>query len=616
MANPMKSAMATSVPQLIQAQAKARPQAIAVAAGNQRLTYRELDDRSTDLAALLRSRGVGEGARVGLCMHRSPALAVAALGIWKAGGAFVPLDPKDPANRLAMLLEDSEAEFVVTDRRAEGSLPAGSSTILVLDDDGCRPIHGPADLTTRRAGLEDLAYVIFTSGSTGRPKGVQITHSNLLNLVRWHVRAFGVSPSDRATMQASPGFDAAVWELFPYLCVGACVHVIDDGIRTTPGLLRDWMVATGITISFLPTALAESLIALPWSANASLRVLLTGADVLRRYPPSGLPFVLVNNYGPTECTVVATSGVISQGFRSDGLPSIGRPIDNAETYIVNEELKLVPPGAAGELLIGGAGVGRGYLNLPEETANRFIQNPFVPGEGRLYRTGDLARVLPDGQIAFLGRIDEQIKIRGYRIEPREISAVLDRHRAVESSVVVAQGNGSLEPRLVAYIVPKPSSCVQASELRSWLADRLPAHMVPPMFVTITHLPITSHGKVDRSALPSPTSENTLPEDVFEAPQSELERWLAAFLTKLLGVPEISRHDNFFRLGGHSLMGAQLIAEIQRTYDIELSLRTLFDHPTVAGIASEIDTLIQAHVGAMSDDEAHRLLGSLADRGSV
>jgi amino acid adenylation domain-containing protein len=619
-ASAVKDTVAGSVLELIQTQAKARPKAIAVASGIQKLTYGELNDRSTKLAALLRSRGVGTDARVAICLHRSPAFVIAALGILKAGAAFVPLDPGDPKNRLAMLLEDSEAEFVVTHQRAAGLLPAGRWETLLLGDDGSVPIplgptDGSTDLTRVRVMPEDLAYVIFTSGSTGRPKGVQITHANLLNLVGWHVRAFGVTASDRATMQASPGFDAAVWELFPYLCAGASVRIIDDRIRTTPGLLRDWMVANGISISFVPTAVAESLIALPWPPNATLRVLLTGADVLRRYPPPGLPFVLVNNYGPTECTVVATSGVVPPNPQSNLLPPIGRPIDNVEIYIVDEDLNQVPLGASGELLIGGAGVGRGYLN-PELNAKKIIQNPFSPGKSCLYRTGDLARQLPDGQIAFLGRIDEQLKIRGYRIEPGEISAVLNRHPAVESSLVTVQTNTSGEPGLVAYIVAKQSADVRTGELRTWLADRLPAYMVPAAFVGIDSLPTTSRGKVDRTALPLPTPENTLSEDVFEAPQSELERWLAGYLTRLLGVREIGRNDNFFRLGGHSLMGAQLVAEIQRTYDVELSLRSLFDHPTVAGIASEIETLIHAHLNAMSDAEAQHLLESISARGSV
>lgn len=608
--NAVKGTTVGSVPEWIHAQAHAKPQAIAVTAGNQVLTYRELDSRSTKLAALLRSRGVGTGSRVGICLHRSPAFAVAALGIWKAGAAFVPLDASDPTNRLSMLLEDSEADVVVTHQRAAGALPAGHWTTVVLDDQGCLGIPASAKFRSTRVQPEDLAYVIFTSGSTGRPKGVQITHANLLNLIRWHVRAFAVSASDRATVQASPGFDAAVWELFPYLCVGASVHVIDDSIRTVPRALRDWIIANGVTISFLPTALAESLIALLWPASASLRILLTGADVLRRYPPAGLPFVLVNNYGPTECTVVTTSGVVPSGARSDALPPIGRPIDEVELYIVDEELKQVSRGASGELLIGGASVGAGYLKRQELTENKFIENPFAPGKGRLYRTGDLARLLPDGQVAFLGRMDDQLKIRGHRIEPAEITTVLDRHRSIESSVVVAHTNGAGEPKLVAYIVTKPNTCVQANELQTWLSDRLPAYMAPSMFVRIERVPITSHGKIDRSALPSPSVENTLLDDMFEPPQSEIEQWLARLLTKLLGVSQVSRRDNFFRLGGHSLMGAQLIAEVERTYDVELSLRNLFDHPTVAGIASEIDALIQTRVNTMSEDEARRVLESL------
>jgi amino acid adenylation domain-containing protein len=601
---------------LIETRAKATPDAVAVVAGAKRLTYRELDDRANELAVLLRSLGVRAETRVGLCMRRSAALAVGALGIWKAGGAFVALDPNDPPNRLAMLLEDSDSHLVVANADSAHLLATEKRRAIVLDEDGVLPSRVPTELTPTQVQPDHLAYVIFTSGSTGRPKGVQITHANLLNLIGWHIGAFGVTSSDRATMQASPGFDAAIWELWPYLCTGATVHVIDDAVRTTPELLRDWMVATGITVSFLPTALAESMIALPWPPDTRLRFLLTGADVLRRYPPQGLPFTLVNNYGPTECTVVATSGVISPNAKGDTLPTIGRPIENVQVYIVDEHLNQVPQGVSGELLIGGAGVGRGYLNLPELSAGRFLANPFAPGKGCVYRTGDRARMLPDGQIAFLGRVDEQMKMRGYRIEPGEISAVLDRHPLIESSVVTTHASESGEARLVAYIVTKPTVRVQASELRAFVADQLPDYMVPSAFVRIGRLPITSHGKVDRNSLPDPTPENVLADDVFEPPQSEIEHWLADFLTTLLGVPRVSRDDNFFRLGGHSLMGAQLIAKIQQNFGVELSLRGLFDHPTVAGIASEIDGLIHAQLSAMSDDEVQHVLQSLSSPGSV
>lgn len=607
-----KSSTLMCVHDLIQAQANATPDAIAVVAGDLKLSYFQLDARANELALMLQSSGVGPGFVVGVCMPRSPDFVVAALGILKAGAAYLPLDPADPANRLDMLLEDSQCALVLTHPSVAELLPAGSWRTIVLDSDSA--VHGPDSGRSATANVnpEDLAYVIFTSGSTGRPKGVQITHANLLHLIRWHIRAFQVTSADQATMQASPGFDAAVWEVWPYLVAGATVHIVDNAIRTAPKPLRDWMVANGITISFLPTALAEAMIGLWWPSNTSLRFLLTGADVLHSYPRPDLPFALVNNYGPTECTVVATSGIVPPDPKSDRLPSIGWPIDGVRIYIVDEHLNRVPAGTSGELLIGGAGVGRGYLNLPELTEHRFLPDPFLATETScMYRTGDLALEGPDGQITFLGRIDDQVKIRGYRIEPGEISAVLNRQPAVETSFVTVRVDEPREPRLIAYIVMKREACLQASELRGFLAGHLPDYMVPSTFVKVASLPVTAHGKVDRAALPEPTASNVLTDERFDAPQGEVEQWLAELLTTLLGAGRIGREDNFFRLGGHSLMGAQLIAKIQNRFGVELSLRSLFDHPSVHGIALEIDSLIRSQLNVMSDEDARRLLESLS-----
>jgi acyl carrier protein len=355
------------------------------------------------------------------------------------------------------------------------------------------------------------------------------------------------------------------------------------------------------------------MLGLSWPSQTALRFLLTGADTLRRYPPSGLPFALVNNYGPTECTVVATSGEIRPNGDAAISPSIGRAVDNVEIHIVDENLNPVPDGTPGELLIGGAGVGRGYLNLPELTAQKFVTDSFSKRKGaRLYRSGDLARKLADGQIAFMGRIDEQIKIRGYRIEPGEITAVFDRHPAVSSSCVATYSSDSGEARLAAYLVPVSNAKLNVAELRTFLGERLPDYMVPSTFVKLASMPMSSHGKVDRSALPAPTVENTFNDDPFEAPQSEIEQWLASFLTGLLRVTRVSRNDNFFNLGGHSLMGAQLIAKVQQRFGVELSLRSLFDRPTIAEISSEIERLLYTKLHAMSDEEAQRLLESFPD----
>jgi len=593
------------VHELIEAQAKVRPDAVAVYEGDKRITYRELDRRANELALRLQASGVHEEVPVGLCMRRSADFVIGALGVLKAGATYVPLDPSYPKNRLAMLLEDSGVRLVVTHPCVAKQLPQGSWQAIVME--ACA-LNLDAGSQVRNADRANLAYIIFTSGSTGRPKGVQITHANLLNLISWHQRAFAVTPNDKATMHASPGFDAAVWEIWPYLAAGASVAVVDENIRTSPEGLRDWIVAQQITISFLPTALAEAIVDLPWPAQTALRFLLTGADTLRRYPPVGLPFDLVNNYGPTECTVVATSGIVSSEAQPAAMPSIGRPIDDVQIYLVDEQLQSVPDGTPGEILIGGAGVGRGYLNGPDLTDQKFIPNRFGNNEdGRLYRTGDLARRLPDGQLAFLGRIDEQVKVRGYRIEPGEITAVLEQHSAIDSSFVTACSDNSGETRLIAYIVPAANAHLSPDELRRFLGEHLPEYMVPSVFVPIASLPLTAHGKVDRTALPPPTSENILHEEVFETPQSEIEQWLARFLATLLGTARVSRDDNFFNLGGHSLMGAQLIATVKQTFDVELPLRSLFDHPTIREISSEIGSLIQAKLNAISDEEARRIL---------
>lgn len=595
---------------LVSTQATTTPDAVAIVAGNRQLSYRELDARANQLAHLLRTLGVGPDIPVGLCMERSFDLAIGALAILKAGGAYVPLDPSYPGNRLTALLEDSGTSLLVTQPGLAKQLPEGRWRTIFLDADGLATADYPSTCPVTETKLAHLAYIIFTSGSTGRPKGVQITHASLLNLVTWHLNDFKVARGDQATLQASPGFDAAVWELWPYLAVGATIHVVDEAVRMIPERLRDWIVRNGITISFLPTVLAERMIDLPWPQETALRVLLTGSDTLRRYPRPDLPFTLINNYGPTECTVVATSGTIYPAESPEDLPSIGRPIDGTHVYIVDEQLKPVPAGTAGEILIGGAGVARGYLGLSELTRQRFVPDPFSDDEeARLYRTGDLGRFLPDGRIAFMGRMDEQIKIRGYRIEPEEISAVLDRHAAVQASCVSAYSDHLKEKRLVAYVVPANGTRLSPSELRRFVGLYVPDYMVPSTFVQMAQLPLTSHGKLDRAALPEPSNANVLDDDSCEAPQSQIEKSLGVFLTSLLGVARVGKDDNFFELGGHSLMGAQLIAKISNTFGVELSLRSLFDHPTVGEVSAEVERLIHAKLASMSEDEAERMLES-------
>jgi len=598
---------------LIEAQANATPNATALISGQTRISYRELDSRANELAHLLRFCGVGTETPVGLCMRRSVELAVGALAILKAGGAYVPLDPSYPANRLRLILQDAQIPLLLTQPDISAEVPQGPWQRIILPEQGADSPTYSVNPPVANASPDNLAYIIFTSGSAGRPKGVQISHANLLNLIDWHRHAFGITPADKATMHASPGFDASVWELWPHLAAGATVQVVDEAFRTAPELLRDWMVSNNITISFLPTALAEAVIDLPWPQQTRLRVLLTGADTLRRRPPAGLPFALINNYGPTECTVVATSGrVLCSG---DELPSIGSPISNVQVYIVDENQKPVPQGTAGELLIAGASISSGYLNLPELTGEKFIADPFHSGPvssqpaARAYRTGDLGRMLPDGQIVFMGRIDDQIKIRGYRIEPREISAVLDRHPAVKASCVAASTEHSGEKRLVAYLVLSGEVEPRAGELRAFLGQHLPDYMIPSTFVRLPELPVSVNGKINRKNLPIPTALNTLREDSFEAPQSPTEEALATMISGLLR-KRVGRNDNFFALGGHSLMGAEIITRIHTAFGIELPLLSLFDGPTVRELSAEIERLIHAKIEAMSEDEAQAILSSV------
>jgi amino acid adenylation domain-containing protein len=595
------------VPELVSSWAAATPNAPAITTGERVMTYSELDLAANRLANHLVGLGVGPETIVALHLIRSPESVLCALAVLKAGGAYLPLDPAYPTERLLFMLNDAQPRVLITRQDLPERFSSGRWKIVNIDSDpdiqNCSA-EAPVNVT----GRDQLAYVIYTSGSTGQPKGVEITNKSLMNLVAWHQREFEVDSLDRASHLASVGFDAAVWEVWPYLTAGASLHLPDEEKRLSPELLQDWLLTCGITVSFLPTALAERVITLAWPEQTSLRFLLTGADTLHGRPVNSLPFQLVNNYGPTECTVVATSGRVHPLMGTNELPTIGRPIANTEVHILDQNLQPVPVGVAGELCIGGIGLARGYLNQPELAAEKFVRNPFsLEPNARLYRTGDLARYLEDGEIAFLGRIDQQIKILGYRIEPGEIEAAINRHSAIASSVVVACGSACEEKRLTAYLVMRNGTIPVAAELRTFLQETLPGYMVPSIFVKLDSVPLTANGKVDRTALPDPTVENTLRDETFTAPRSPIEERLATILCSLLCLSEVSAKDNFFLLGGHSLLGTQLIGKIRSTFGVDLALRTLFDAPTIAELSSEIERLIVKRIENMSEDEAQALL---------
>lgn len=596
------------VPQLVAEQAAARPSAVAVATAKERLTYAELDSHANALAYRLRRLGVGPDVVVGLCSERCPAMVLGALGILKAGGAYLLLDPAHPSDRLAFKLSDAEVPVVVTSEGLATRLPAGPWRVVSVDSEMPELVSHPSEAQVSTTKPEHLAYVVYTSGSTGSPKGVAITHESLLNLAFWHRQAFDVAPEDRASHLAGLSFDAAVWELWPYLTAGATVHLAPEFVRQSPESLRDWLVASRITISFVPTPLAERMLMLEWPPETALRFLLTGGDTLHRYPPVNLPFELVNNYGPSECTVVATSEIIRGDARPAAEPPIGRAIANTQIYILNQHLKQVPAGEAGEIYIGGVGLARGYVNRPDLTAERFVPHPFSPvPEDRLYRTGDLARWLPDGQIVFLGRIDDQIKVRGFRIEPGEIIAALNRHPEIQESFIMSRREAAAcDNQLIAYIVPRNAQITDAA-LREFLRKSLPDFMVPAVFVSLPALPLGPHGKVDRLALPVPDAENILCDTVYHSPRSPAERKVAKIVAQLLGLAQVGANDNFFTLGGHSLLGTQLIARLRQAFGVDLPLRSLFEASTVAKLAAEVERLVMAKLEAMSEQEAQRIL---------
>ncbi|MEA2692171.1 MAG: hypothetical protein QOJ16_1558, partial [Acidobacteriota bacterium] len=571
--------------------ARRAPAALAVAAPDGRLTYGDLASQAARLARRLRGLGVGPEVRVALCAGLSPLRVVGILAVLQAGGAYVPLDPDSPPARLGFLLADCGAAVLLAERRFASRLPASPLATLYLDDDSPEPEAATA--AARPVLPADLAYVVYTSGSTGVPKGVAVPHSGLLNLVLWHQERYGVTPEDRATQIASPAFDASVWELWPYLAAGASVHIPPEEIRLSPPELADWWEREGITWSFLPTPLAESVLAEGWGERRPglrLRGLLCGGDRLHRAPAAGLPFPLLNHYGPSEYSVVTTAAAVPP--ETAGLPPIGRPIANTRAVVLDAWGALAPLGVAGELAIGGAGLARGYLGRPELTAERFVPDPWSNEPGaRLYRTGDLIRRLPNGSLDFLGRIDHQVKVRGFRIELGEIESALRGEPEVREAAVLVREDRPGDRRLVAYVAlamdgeEERSAAVRA--LRQALERRLPAYMVPNAFVVLEALPLSGNGKVDRRALASRPPEEGPGDAVAVAPRTALEARLAEIWAAVLGREKVGVLDDFFASGGHSLLATRLVSRIREALGVELPLRAVFEAPTVAALAARL-----------------------------
>ncbi|QAT84764.1 non-ribosomal peptide synthase [Corallococcus coralloides] len=572
---------------LFEEQVARTPDAVALVFQERSLTYRELDARSRQLAGHLRALGVGPDVRVGLCLERSLELIIGMLGILQAGGAYVPMDPALPAGRLALLLEDSAAPVLLTQQRLLARLPAHAARVLCLDSDWERIASGPGDTRPPAVGPGQVAYVIYTSGSTGRPKGVLIEHRAACTLVAAEAPIYGVGPGSRMLQFANVSFDISVEEIFTALTSGATLCLAPADALAPGRPLQEHLREAAITVvSLTPAVLAAT----PSEDLPALRVVISGgescpAELVARW---GAGRRFFNTYGPTEGTVVAT---LVECVTGDEAPPIGRPLEHVEVYVLDARLEPVPPGVHGELYLGGAGLARGYLDRPALTAERFIPHPFATAAGqRLYRTGDVVRFREDGQLAYLGRADTQVKVRGFRIEPGEVEAVVRGRPEVRDAAVLVREDAPGDKRLVAYAVPAPGHSLDAAVLRRALKDALPDYMVPSAFVVLDALPLTPNGKLDRAALPAPV-QGAGREREYAAPRTDVQRQLADIWSELLRVERVGLHDDFFALGGHSLLTTQVLSRIRRVFQVELPLRELFDAPTLAGLSVAVEAAI-------------------------
>ncbi|HSF43443.1 MAG TPA: amino acid adenylation domain-containing protein [Thermoanaerobaculia bacterium] len=572
---------------LFEERVRQSPGTLAVVADGARLDFGELDRRANRVARALRARGVGPESRVAVCLDRTPALLVALLAVWKAGGAYVPLDPSYPLERLDFMLSDSGATALVTEDPLVAILPSPPEglPILRLDTDAPLLEAESGDPLEEPRDPESLAYVIYTSGSTGRPKGVLVPHGGLGNLAAAQTAVFDVRPGDRVLQFAPVSFDASVSEILMALLGGAELHLA-PAPRLMPGPdLLSLLAERRITHLTLPPSV---LAALPEAPLPDLRVLVVAGEacppeLVRRWTGGPAGRRVVNAYGPTESTVCATAGEVT----GEGRPTIGRPIAGLRVLVLDRALAPAPTGAPGEILLGGAGLARGYHARPDLTAERFVPDPTGSSGERLYRTGDLGRWLPDGTLDFLGRVDQQVKIRGFRIEPGEVAAALERHPAVQSAVVAAWDAGG-DLRLAAWFVPREEAAAEAAELPAqlgvFLRASLPAHLVPSAFVPIDELPLTPSGKLDRGRLPHPASVRTGREDRYVAPGTATEEQLAGIWAAVLGLERVGLNDSFLELGGHSLLAMQLILRVRSELGTDLPLRVLYGTNTLADMA--------------------------------
>jgi len=595
---------------LFEAQVDRRGEAVAVACEGEWLSYAELNRRANQLARLLVSAGVGAEDVVAVALPRSLDLIVSIVAIVKAGAAYLPLDVELPEERLTFQLNDARVRLVLTHGALRARLGMVAAEVWELDTKSARLAEQSDENLGRASEVKNLAYVMYTSGSTGIPKGILVTQEGIQRLVL-NSGYVQLGPEDCVAQAANCSFDAATFEIWGALLHGARLEVIDRETLLNPAALADKLASAGVTVAFLTTALFHQVVDQQPGAFSGLEYLLFGGEMadgkrVGKLAREAGPRYLLHKYGPTETTTFATSFAVPREWEANSIP-IGRAIANTEVYVLDGNLELAPVGVAGELYIAGPGLGRGYLQRPGLTSERFVANPLGAAASRMYRTGDLVKWRADGQLEFLGRLDGQVKIRGFRVELGEIEAALQRLENVAQAAVVLGEDASGEKRLVGYVVAAAGQSVEASQLRRQLGRTLPEYMVPSALAVLERLPLNGNGKLDRRALPMPEVEHASR----RAPETRVEEILCGLFGEVLGVDEVSADDNFFELGGHSLSATRLISRIRTTFGVEVTIRTLFETPTVGEFAQTLEDLILEDLASVSETEAMEIVAAPA-----
>jgi amino acid adenylation domain-containing protein len=582
------------VHELFEQQASLHPDSIALVFEDRQLTYRELNERANQVANYLRKRGVGPEVLAGVCLERCPEMLIALLGIWKAGGAYVPLDPAYPMDRLSFMVKDAAVKVLLTDNKHRQLFPSANDQTICMDADWPVIAQESTGNLEPAATLSNLAYVMYTSGSTGMPKGVMVLHGGLVNYLSWAVKTYSVQAGGSVPVHTSISFDLTVTGMYTPLLAGGRVEILSEDVAGQSLLkaLRKGKDRSLVKITPAHLELLSQQIS-PEEAAGTTKVFVIGGENLlaeslllwRKFAPA---MRLINEYGPTETVVGCCTYEVKADDPASGSVPIGRPIANTQLYILDRYMNPVPIGVIGELYIGGAGVARGYLNRPELNKERFLNDPFSSQAGaRLYKTGDVARYRNDGILEYLGRVDNQVKVRGYRIELGEIEATLASDPRVKSCAVLVREDEPGNKQLVGYVVPREGRSPTAEDLRQFVKQKLPEYMAPAHFVFLDSIPLTTNGKVDRKALPAPSYEGVSSAREYVAPRTETEKALADIWAKLLKVERIGIHDDFFDMGGHSLMAMRAVSQIGEMYEVNLPLAVLLEAPTIAELAKKL-----------------------------